>query len=300
MHRRRFLKTAATMPLAAALHGRASAARESLRERMIRMRAEALAAFPYERVEVGGGEALRAWEELRTAGRGAPVVVGGEEAFGLMLEPFHPDYWKRSNEPVLAETLAEADRLTHPDSLMAHRRAEEAGFRQWCRDNPQSCTLPEASEEESSGTGIDSGRAYEPPVGEWPEQPPGAPGLSVVRDLLTWQPLDSVTIVLVPTDDWTTIPAYLRWGHWNANPPPEVHVAALRSWRDRYGAELVGLSNDVMNIRVAAKPASRDEAMALALEHYAYCNDIVDQGVGTLTNLAAALMANDWWFFWWD
>ena len=55
-----------------------------------------------------------------------------------------------------------------------------------------------------------------------------------------------------------------------------------------------------MNLRVAERPGTRAEALALAQEHYDYCYDIVDQGVGTLSQLAAALMNDDWWYFWWD
>jgi hypothetical protein len=55
-----------------------------------------------------------------------------------------------------------------------------------------------------------------------------------------------------------------------------------------------------MNLTVARKPQSRDEAIALAREQYAYCADIVDQGVGTISQLAKDLMAYDWWYFWWD
>jgi hypothetical protein len=106
--------------------------------------------------------------------------------------------------------------------------------------------------------------------------------------------------VLVPTDDWTTVPAHLRWGGWNACPAPEYHIAALRAWRDRFGAELVGLAFDTMNLRVARRPQTRPEALDIAREQYLYCSDIVDQGVGTLSALAATLMASDWWFFWWD
>src|SRR5262249_5046813 len=109
-----------------------------------------------------------------------------------------------------------------------------------------------------------------------------------------------VHIAIIPTDDWTTIPAYLNWGGWNACPHPEYHIAALRSWRDRFGAELVGLSFDVMNLRVARRPATREAALELAREQYFYCGDIVDQGTGTLSRLAATLMTDDWWFFWWD
>jgi hypothetical protein len=263
-------------------------------------RAEALAALPYERLQVSGSAALREWERLKTAGRGAPIVIGSDEDLSSIAVPFRPDYWTNADEPVLAETLAKADQLTHPEGLNAYRQAEEERFDQLCQEDPRVCERYDAFLQQLRDAGIDTDFDQGPPVGQWPEQPPFVPALTVAKDLLTGRPFDRVFIILVPTDDWTTIPAYLRWGNWNANPPPEYHVAALRSWRDRYGAELAGLSLDVMNIRVATKPKSRDEAMALAREHYAYCNDTVDQGVGTLSNLAAALKSHDWWFFWWD
>lgn len=55
-----------------------------------------------------------------------------------------------------------------------------------------------------------------------------------------------------------------------------------------------------MTLKVARQPQTREQALELAREHYVYCNDIVDQGLGTLSNLTATLMANDWWYFWWD
>ncbi len=55
-----------------------------------------------------------------------------------------------------------------------------------------------------------------------------------------------------------------------------------------------------MNIRVKQRPQTREAAIDLAREQYVYCNDIVDQGVGTLSVLAAVLMESDWWYFWWD
>jgi hypothetical protein len=96
------------------------------------------------------------------------------------------------------------------------------------------------------------------------------------------------------------MPAYLHWGQWNGCPAPEYQIAALRSWRERFGAELVGLSRDVMNVRVQSRPPTREVALELAREQYVYCSDIVDQGVQTLSALAAVLMESDWWYFWWD
>ena len=78
------------------------------------------------------------------------------------------------------------------------------------------------------------------------------------------------------------------------------HVAAFRSWQDRYGAVPVVIRRDIIEFKVARRPATREEALALAAEMYAYCPDIVDQGVGTVPALAATLMVSDWWYFWWD
>jgi hypothetical protein len=149
--------------------------------------------------------------------------------------------------------------------------------------------LPEFKDEES-----------EAPLGEWPAEPAYGWGLSIAYDLTTNQAKSVVRIALIPTDDPTAIPAYMNWGDWNACPSPAYHVAALRAWRDNYGAELIGLGPDVINLRVARKPATREEALELARAHYVYCNDIIEQGVGSYRALAAGLMASDWWFFWWD
>jgi hypothetical protein len=292
--RRDFLKGATVTSALIALRGTdAMAEKESLeqiRERIAKGEAEALAAFPFERVQVSG----------KTAGRGAPVVIGSDGALRELAMPFHPIEQISGPYPSPAEIVAKADQLTHPEGLFAYRKAIEEQFTEMYAESPEFRESFDRLRNQLFGSGVVVKQKFEPPVGSWPLRPPEPTGLTVVYNWRAERPFDAVYIILIPTDDWTTIPAYLRWGNWNENPPPEYHVAALRSWRDRYGAELIGLGFDVMNIRVANKPATRDEAMALAREQYAYCNDVVDQGTGTLSNLAAALKAHDWWFFWWD
>jgi hypothetical protein len=246
--------------------------------------AEARARCPYEIVVVPGAMALAEWERLEAAGRGYPIVVGKDLA--RVIEA------AENNSPgsqATVDILALASQLRFPESIFALRKDEEEVAERWLAEHGQPTQREEIESEPP-----------EPPLGEWPDQPSASTGLTVASNLLTGAPLESVSIVLIPTDDWTTVPAHLRWGGWNACPPPEHQLAAFRSWRDRYGAKLIGLGGDVLNLRVARRPETRDEAMALAREQYAYCNDIVDQGVRTLSNLAAGLMANDWWFFWWD
>lgn len=114
------------------------------------------------------------------------------------------------------------------------------------------------------------------------------------------RPVPEVFIATVPTADSTSLPVHLRFGEWNACPSAHVHVALARYWRERYGAELVTLSSDILEFTVARPPADEQQATELALQHYLYCNDIVDQGVGSVATLARALRHSTRWYFWWD
>lgn len=271
--------------------------------------ARAIAAFPFERVETTGDQALPAWEQLKTAGRGVPVVLGDDRSVATLMDAFSPAL---PNQRTVADILAAAAGLRHPEDLSARQVLEETraheSLLQRLESKPDA--LPKMSVIDADGNRRDltseETRAAmlrprePPPMGEWPVAVAPAPGLSVAIDILSKRPLQKVHIALVPTDDWTTIPAHLRWGGWNDCPHSEYHVAALRAWRDRFDAELVGLDFDTMNLRVTRPPRTRPEALELAREQYVYCNDIVDQGLDTLSNLAASLMANDWWYFWWD
>jgi hypothetical protein len=79
-----------------------------------------------------------------------------------------------------------------------------------------------------------------------------------------------------------------------------VHVALHRSWRDRYGARLINMGFDTLTFHVTRPPMTFNEALDLAREHYAYCNDTIDQGFESLDALASALVAAQTWCFWWD
>ncbi|WP_165356551.1 DUF4253 domain-containing protein [Sphingosinicella sp. BN140058] len=223
--------------------------------------------LPYEVVTVPGAEAEAEWRRLRDAGRGWPVVIGGDETLAQIAEMLGAN---EASAP--AEILKTAAALRFPDALGSWPGA------------PVAADL----------------RAEE---GAWPGNMPAGgvlPGLMVAADLTSGAPLARVHILLIPTDKSWEVPAYLRWGGWNACPPPEVHVAVLKTWHEAYGAELAGLTGDQLNLRVARRPTKRAEALTLARDFYRYCPDIFDQGTATLAPLAAELMANDWWYFWWD
>jgi hypothetical protein len=83
-------------------------------------RAQALANFPFEIVETSGENAFATWKELKTAGRGAPVVVGTD--VGNVLEPFHPQWRRRS----VAELLSAASAINFPEDLLRMRLDQRA------------------------------------------------------------------------------------------------------------------------------------------------------------------------------
>jgi hypothetical protein len=74
----------------------------------------------------------------------------------------------------------------------------------------------------------------------------------------------------------------------------------LRGWHDRYGAELVAIGGDVVELRARARPVLSPDCITLAREHFRYCSDVLDFGRGGLAGLAAELKQSDWWYFWWD
>lgn len=287
---------------------------DEYRRRAQEYMAKALAKFPYELVETSGKDAYAKWHELKTVGHGTPVILGGDEStYSNLFMPFGDNGPHIPPPPSVESILAAAERIHFPDDLIARRKADDEAARKILMDqyknnpDPPMMTIVEADEAGHSRTLSKEetrermlAEPKEPELGDWPSTPDSSPRLTVVTDILKRTFLPKVHIALLPTDDWTEIPAYLHWGGWNDCPAPEYHVAALRSWRDRYGVELVGLSSDTLNLTAKHTPKARDEALALAREQYVYCNDLIDQGLQTYSALAAALMANDWWFFWWD
>ncbi|MFT3987290.1 DUF4253 domain-containing protein [Aestuariivirga sp.] len=309
MRRRAFLQSAIASAACVTIAREARAmTSEEIAERAQEYQRKALEHFPLKIVEATGDAALARWQELKSAGGVSPVVLG--ESLGNLLDPFGSDA-PEPPQPV-DDILRAAASMKFPDDLLKEQRAQEeesiAILKAELAGNPKA-KLPIITRSDGVATRTLSRdetiaamlqEHQEPPLGNWPDTPNASMGLTVASELLSGKPFPKVYIGVAPTDDWTTIPAILRWGGWNACPAAEYHVAALRKWRDNYGAELIGLSFDTMNLRVAIKPKTREEALALAREQYIYCSDIIDQGSETYSALAADLIANDWWYFWWD
>jgi hypothetical protein len=104
-----------------------------------------------------------------------------------------------------------------------------------------------------------------------------------------------VTLAYIPATSSADLPAHLRLGGWNAVPEAHIMVALFRKWQRNYGAEIVAISLDAMDVRVTQKPTTPEEALALAREHLKFCST-----GATIAEAAAELMETNWWHFYWD
>jgi hypothetical protein len=141
---------------------------------------------------------------------------------------------------------------------------------------------------------------YQSEAGDWPSEAPDAGSISAHLEVLSRKPKKAAYLAKIPTPrNWET-PAYIGMGGWNACPDAAVLTAFAKRWNERYGAEVVSITHDVMEFAVTKPPTTKEAALELAKEQYVFCSDIVDQGVGDVSALAAALLNSNYWYFWWD
>lgn len=107
-------------------------------------------------------------------------------------------------------------------------------------------------------------------------------------------------IGLIPATRAADVPALVGWSGPANFTTTDYISAVLRSWEDRFGAELVSLGFATLVVAVSRIPTTIDEALPIAAEHYAFCPDNVWQGTETIQALAEALVDAPAWSFWWD
>ncbi|SEG39510.1 protein of unknown function [Nonomuraea solani] len=77
-------------------------------------------------------------------------------------------------------------------------------------------------------------------------------------------------------------------------------AAVVRSWEDRFGARVVSIGFNTLELSVAGPPVDPEHALHVAAEHWAFCPDNVVQGPGDLQGYADHIIGRHSWSFWWD
>ena len=253
-------------------------------------------------LRVDGKAAIALWERLRALVDETgywPIVVGDDNDAEILSEGLEDveesaAEWIRAGEAIdVKEWFATELEEAREDEREA-REGDSGPDREVDEEDDDDDDGAEAGEAgHARGEGNDKPGVGQPVASHEAQ-------FTVPYDILTRTPHAEVTLVLVPTRIGYHVPALLNWGGWNDCPAPEEHVALLKYWNATHGAELVSLSSDVLEMKVARPPETRELGSALAYEHFAYCRDIVEQGCGTVAALARALTGGRSWYFWWD
>ena len=220
---------------------------------------------PFDFVEMSGAEAEAALDSLKALRPSVtPILFGSPHEAGILFERFR--YFKDTPAQLIA-----ASGPLDLDKWVVDRQVE--------RDEWQDREAPF------------------PPRGPWPQDVVPSRQLHVPDELLQPGPKPVVIIGLLPTADPTETAAYLHFGGWNDCPPPPVHIAFARRWREQYGAVQVSNTYDTVEFRVARPVTDRKEALDLAMLQNYFCSDSIP---GTLEESAAGLIGSTTWCFWWD
>ncbi|WP_158882093.1 DUF4253 domain-containing protein [Amycolatopsis anabasis] len=106
---------------------------------------------------------------------------------------------------------------------------------------------------------------------------------------------------LVQTERPADIPALLGWtGMIKSTDQVAALSAVLRSWEERFGATLVVLGFDELELSVAAPPRNQGRALAVAAEHRAFSLRSFTGQPGNMREFAAGLVLSRHWRFSWD
>lgn len=76
--------------------------------------------------------------------------------------------------------------------------------------------------------------------------------------------------------------------------------AMVRSWEERFGARVLRLGPDRLDLSVAAPPQDVRHAAEVAAEHWTFCPDRIMQDTGSLTAYAQEIRGRRSWSFWWE
>ena len=113
------------------------------------------------------------------------------------------------------------------------------------------------------------------------------------------QKAEELVLAKIPTDKPWEVFSWLPFGGWNECPDYSVMLMVAKYWYEKYHAVPAVITHDVLEF-TAFPVRDRSAAVGLALEQYAFCTDLVDQGVQTIEVLADSLTKSSVWSFWWD
>ena len=112
---------------------------------------------------------------------------------------------------------------------------------------------------------------------------------------------DRVSVLFVPARSGWEVPAVLAYSTMEGERPPQVHVAALKWLEDEFAAELIGLSDRVLEVIPRQRPNDYQEALLPGawLSAYAACTAGSLDESASIEEFAVYLVESDYWGLCW-
>jgi hypothetical protein len=147
-----------------------------------------------------------------------------------------------------------------------------------------------------------------PPYTEWPGLAPAGPERGTAATEVHRRVLASLLreaggapgsahLALIRAERPADVPAVMAW---EAEAPNVFLSAMLRSWEDRFRAQVVGFEGSTMYVSVARPPGTASDASQVALEHMLLGDDNHRPGLLDFADYAESLVGERCWSFWWD
>lgn len=117
--------------------------------------------------------------------------------------------------------------------------------------------------------------------------------------------MSEIILAKIPTTKPWELAAWIPMGGFNDCPMPDVQVAVMKYWFEKYQAIPSIVTYDTWEFMVLNYKETggfpikdKDDAMKLAIEQAAFCTDQTNEV--TIGQLADGLTRSKVWYFWWD
>ncbi|MFI7678940.1 DUF4253 domain-containing protein [Actinophytocola sp. NPDC049390] len=218
-----------------------------------------------------------------------------------------PELWATLREQ--RETTGVTPFLTWPEDVYGPRDPAEVDtvdlgvvlperFAHYRRDLLRHQAAPEPEWPYNPGPPFESWPGLAPPTPLDPDYPdPVDAAARTVAAIVRSDPhgLPDCRLVLVPAAWGTDVLAHFGWF---ADAPLSLFCALLRSWHERFGAEVVAAFGGEVHVAVPRPPMTQDHADVVAVEHVLTNADNV--GGSVFPEYSAELVRRIRWTFWWD
>ncbi|MDE6619497.1 MAG: DUF4253 domain-containing protein [Lachnospiraceae bacterium] len=131
--------------------------------------------------------------------------------------------------------------------------------------------------------------------------PPFSPVNHFASFILFEGNMEETVLLQIPVENPWELIAWIPMGGWNECLDPGEMISVAKYWYEQYGAVPAVFGHDMLEFYLE-EGVSSDVSVILATEYVAFCPDRLNQGTktGTISEIAASLIDEHIWTFWWD